>query len=101
MTRDAVHHAIEFQGVIEGCPDHQWLLTDALFETGKTPVSDSDPRWVVLSHHRSPSATSPNTLDCQKHYQVRDLQEGWSMSASSAFSLAQRIRQHFSDSGLS
>jgi hypothetical protein len=98
MTRKSVRRAIEFQGVIEGCPDHQWLLTDALYDAGKTPPSDSDPRWIVLSHHQCPSTPPPDAGPNQQYYQVRDLEEGWSMSAASASDLANQIRRHFSAS---
>lgn len=92
MTRSTVREAIDFQGIIEGCPDHQWLLTDALYETAEKPPSPSPPRWVVLSHVTDPSSSElPNH---QNYYEARDRESGWTLSASSALALAQRIRQH-------
>lgn len=97
MTRSTVHNAIDFQGVIEGCPDHQWLLTDALYDTAKEPPSESTPRWVVLSHHTDSPPSSAEDTGYQNHYEARDLKEGWTVSAPSATALAQQIRRHCSN----
>lgn len=98
MTRSTVHDAIDFQGVIQGCPDHQWLLTDALYDTMSEVPTDATPRWVVLSRIAD---ASPSTRECdgyESHYQAYDLEEGWSISARSASALARRIREHSSES---
>lgn len=97
MTRKSVRRAIDFQGIIEGCPDHQWLLTDALYDVGKTPPSDSNPRWIVLSHHQFSSAPSSNARSDRKYYHVHDIEEGWAMTAASPSDLANQIRNHFSE----
>jgi hypothetical protein len=93
MNRNEVLRAIEFQGIIDGCADHQWLLTDALYDSGKTPPDDSSSRWVVHSELVGPSSPAPTNEGHQTHYTIRDREEGWSVSADSAPALAQRIRE--------
>ena len=93
MSRNKVLHAIEFRGIIDGCADHQWLLTDALYDAGKTPPADSSHRWVVQSELLSPSSPPPTNDGHQTYYTISDRKEGWSVSASSAPALAQRIRE--------
>lgn len=97
MTRSSIRQAIDFQGIIEGCPDHQWLLTDALYETAEGTKPPSSPRWIVLSH--VPPSPSSNAASSQTHYEVRDQEKGWTLSAPSAAALAKQIRQRCASSG--
>jgi hypothetical protein len=92
MTRSTVREAIDFQGVIEGCPDHQWLLTDAIYDTTETLASSSTPRWVVLSQVTDPASSKSSTHE--NYYEARDRKDGWTLSAFSVLALAERIRRH-------
>jgi hypothetical protein len=101
MTRASIRNAIDFRGVIEGCPDHQWLLTDALYETTEPPLSNSPPRWVVdsqVAFRGSPDDSADQGQTDQDQYVARDREHGWRLSASSPAALAQRIRRHCSGS---
>jgi hypothetical protein len=89
MTRTAVHRSIEFQGLIKGCRDYQWLLTDALFEAASDSTEIS-PRWLIKSQDRSKSEGSR-----QVHYHFRDRHLNLQLSASSAPALAELIRARF------
>lgn len=95
MTRSSVRDAIDFQGVIEGCPDHQWLLTDALYETADEAPCSPAPRWVVRS--RLTDASNTDAPDHQHQYIAQDRKDGWTVSATSASALAQSIRQRLSE----
>lgn len=99
MTRTAVLRAIEFRGIIEGCADHKWLLTDALYDAGQTPPAGSSPRWVVYSELDDPTSRPASDEGYRSHYAVRDLEEGWTVSASSAPALARRLRERFAETG--
>ena len=89
MTRTAVHRSIEFQGLIEGCRDYQWLLTDALYETVSNPSGPS-PRWLIESQDQRSSERSR-----QVHYHFRDRHLDVHLSATSAPALAELIRSRF------
>lgn len=99
MTRTSLQRSIEFRGLIEGCADHQWLLTDALYHSGATPPSqDNSPRWVICSDLVDASSShSPD--DLRNHFVAHDRQAGWTLSASSAAELADQIQRHYSCAG--
>lgn len=89
MTRTAVHQAIQFEGLIEGCTDYQWLLTDALYETASSSGEPS-PRWLIKSQNQKAEESS-----YQVHYHFTDRQLGLHLSAPSAPALAEEIRTRF------
>jgi len=91
MTRSSIHEAIDFQGLIEGCADHQWLLTDALYHSGEEPPDDDTPRWIIRSE-------LVDDTQFQNRYVARDRKAGWTLSAPSASDLAECIQQKCSDS---
>jgi hypothetical protein len=96
VTRASIQQAIEFRGLIEGCADHQWLLTDALYHSGEAPPDDDTSRWVIRSELvQAPSSAETNGF--QNHFVARDREAGWTVTASSATDLAQRIRQQCTD----
>jgi hypothetical protein len=89
MTRTAVHRSIEFEGLIEGCTDYQWLLTDALYETAASSAGPS-PRWLIRSRDQTREAC-PHRLQ----YHFRDRHLDVHLSAPSAAALADQIRTRF------
>jgi hypothetical protein len=97
MTRATIHEAIKFEGLIEGCADYQWLLTDALYESCEEPPPDGSPRWVVECKLVEPA--DPQASDgFQNHFVARDLEKGWTVSAHSASALARRMSRRCSNS---
>jgi len=96
VTRTTIQQAIEFRGLIEGCADHKWLLTDALYHSGEEPSPDGTPRWIIQSDvvERAPSSEE----GIHNHFVAHDRKAGWTLSASSAASLAKRIQQQCGDS---
>lgn len=98
MTRASIQQAIEFRGLIKGCADHQWLLTDALYHSGAEPPSDDTPRWVIQSDLlERPSSSEQRATTIQDHFVAHDRQAGWTLSATSAADLARRIRQQYTE----
>ncbi len=89
MTRTTVHRNIEFEGLIRGCTDNQWLIADALYEMVSSPTGPS-PRWHIRSQLHS-SDGSPHKLS----YQFQDRHLNLELSASSASALAEQIRTRF------
>ena len=96
MTRSSIHQAIDFRGLIEGCADHQWLLTDALYHSGQEPPDDDSPRWIIRSELID--ASSGDTDAFHNRFVARDRKAGWTLSAPSASDLAESIQQKCSDS---
>lgn len=92
MTRAAVQQAIEFRGLIEGCADHQWLLTDALYHSGEEPSPDGTPRWIIQSDIIG-RPTSSAEEKIRNHFVAHDRKAGWTLTASSATALAKRIQR--------
>jgi hypothetical protein len=90
MQRAEVRASIEFRGLICGCPDHQWLVVDALWEMQATQLI-TPKRWVVSScdPHRA------HVADGGDRFFVEDRQTGWTASAPTATALAQHIRIRF------
>jgi hypothetical protein len=100
VTRASIQQSIEFRGLIEGCADHQWLLTDALYHSGETPPTDDTPRWIIRSELvKTPSSPEQNKL--RNHFVAHDREAGWTLTASSASDLAGRIRQKCAESNAS
>ena len=97
MTRASIQQAIEFRGLIEGCADHQWLVTDALYHSGETPPSGDTPRWIIRSELVE-TTSAPDQNELHNHFVARDREAGWTLTASSASDLARRIRQKCTDS---
>ena len=99
MTRASIQQAIDFRGLIKGCADHQWLLTDALYHSGAAPPSDDTARWVIQSDllERPPSSDREGKT-VQDHFVAHDREAGWTLSAPSAAGLAERIRQQYAKS---
>jgi hypothetical protein len=95
MTRSSIHQAIDFQGLIEGCADHQWLLTDALYHSGEEPPDDDTSRWIIRSELIDDGQGDPQF---QNRFVARDRKAGWTLSAPSASDLAECIQQKCSDS---
>lgn len=93
MTRSAVHRAIEFEGLIEGCADYQWLLTDAIYDAASSSPEPS-PRWHIKSQDQIQDQ-APGECSHQVHYQFRDRHLNWQLSAPSAAALAEQIRTRF------
>lgn len=99
MTRSSIHQAIDFQGLIEGCADHQWLLTDALYHSGEEPPDDDSPRWVIRSELVDAPSGAPDAF--RNRFVARDRKAGWTLSARSASDLAESIQQKCSDASAS
>ena len=89
MTRTTLHRAIEFRGLIAGCADYQWLITDALRDVA-SPSSQAASRWHISSHPQSEDAGSHDVM-----YEFYDRHLGLELSAPSAPALAEEIRSHF------
>lgn len=89
MNRRAIHRNIKFEGLIQGCADYQWLLTDALYETAPSAPGPS-PRWRIKSQTQKAAKTPRQTL-----YHFQDHHLNLHLSASSAAELAEQIRVRF------
>lgn len=93
MTRTSIQQAIEFRGLIEGCADHQWLLTDALYHGGAVPPPDGTPRWIIRSELVEEDSSPGDGGSLHDRFVARDRVDGWTVTASSAAALAKRIRR--------
>jgi hypothetical protein len=124
MLRTTIRDSIEFVGVIAGCPDHQWLVTDAIWDVRAGPTKNAPQRWLVASKtpslrrlgharvaQRDVVSASPRlqtyAADAQQEGPATeppasravvawDRATGWTAAAPSAAALAERIRRHFS-----
>lgn len=94
MQRAEVRASIEFRGLICGCPDHQWLVVDALWEVQTTqPITPK--RWVVTSRDARCGDEPEVRSQMRDRFFVEDRQTGWTASAPTATALAQYIRIRF------
>lgn len=102
MTRQAVRQSVEFRGIIQGCPDHQWLVIDAVRETGTVGRLNARPRWVVTSRHvrrslnTNDAPRSKSTVTREEIY-AHDTLTGWTGTSVSALNLAEQIRSRFTE----
>jgi len=100
MTRRSIRQSISFRGVVRGCADLQWLITDAIWEANAGPTHDTPRRWIVSS-----GAVTPETEDAPDarrtfHAQSErvaacDLSTGWTATAPTANALAKKIRNAY------
>lgn len=94
MQRAEVRASIEFRGLICGCPDHQWLVVDAIWEV-QASQSVTPKRWVVISGDRHHAGHVPTPPEMSDRFFVEDRKTGWTASAPTATALAQHIRIRF------
>ena len=101
--RSAILQCIQFQGLIRGCRDYQWLIADALWDVGAGPTPEMPRRWVVTSPDPSLdpfgkssafSVSGPQFAAIPRLI-ARDRLTDWTASAASASGLAARIRQSY------
>jgi hypothetical protein len=109
VRRADVRASIRFEGLIRGCADHQWLIADALYETGAGWSASLSQRWVVASRETnrrdetlpvrpvpsdrsaSPAASPPAPVRIVAY----DRLTGWTASAVSPPELARLILQAY------
>jgi len=102
MNRSDIRSSIDFRGLIRGCPDHQWLIADAIWETG---AGTGKARWLVSTEERisRPSGTvtedgdaaSSSTVTRQRVVTIRDHWTGWKAQGATAAEVARRIRAQY------
>jgi hypothetical protein len=102
MQRSDIRHAIDFRGLIRGCPDHQWLIADAIWEVCSGPQRG---RWWVSTDERIARARPSRSergevrpsIVRRRVVTIRDRWTGWQAQADSAAEIAECIRSAFAD----
>jgi len=106
MQRSDIRTSIDFRGLIRGCPDHQWLIADAIWET-RSGVGYE--RWVVTTdegigqrkaHGQRKAQTvprQPQRIVRQTRIVAYDRWTGWTARGSSPADIAAQIREVYGE----
>lgn len=93
MQRSDIRTSIDFRGLIRGCPDHQWLIADAIWETQSGAGRE---RWVITTEEgivrRSSRAERSTSIVRRTSIVAHDRWTGWTAHGSSAADIAAKIR---------
>lgn len=94
MQRSDIRTSIDFRGLIRGCPDHQWLIADAIWETQSGVGRE---RWVITTEegivrHSTGTEQSPRIVR-RTSIVAHDRWTGWTAHGSSPADIAAQIRR--------
>jgi hypothetical protein len=93
MQRSDIRTSIDFRGLIRGCPDHQWLIADAIWETH---AGVGQERWVITTEEgivrRSTGVEQSPQIIRRTSIVAYDRWTGWTAHGSSAAAIAAKIR---------
>lgn len=100
MQRSDIRTSIDFRGLIRGCPDHQWLIADAIWET-RSGVGHE--RWVITTEEGIGQRKAqtvpppPQRIVRQTRVVAHDRWTGWTAHGSSPADIAAQIREVYGE----